>query len=70
MINLFFQKKEIHKIMSSPFTSLNKYRKLPVSKTALTSNDASYDEKYDRFSSIYFYHGVYLVQHRLLKQQG
>jgi hypothetical protein len=44
--------------MSSPFTSLNKYRKLPLSKTPMISaNDTSYDEKYNNyfFSFIVYY---------------
>jgi hypothetical protein len=37
--------------MSSPFTSLNKYRKLPLSKVPIiSSNDTPYDEKYKKIS--------------------
>jgi hypothetical protein len=45
------EQKENRKIMSSPFASLNKYRKLPLSKTPMIpSNDIPSDEKYNNFS--------------------
>jgi hypothetical protein len=50
-IELFFERLGSRNIMSSPYTSLNKYRKLPLSKTPMISlNDIPYEEKYKNFS--------------------
>jgi len=50
----FFFKYKNQSIMSSPFTSLNKYRKLPLSKTPMiASNETSGDEKYNKIFSLW-----------------
>lgn len=55
--------------MSSPFTSLNKYRKLPLNSKVpiISSNDTPYDEKYKKKFSLlmieYMFSATPISQH-------